>query len=185
MPNYGLSSSWANGANYKEPFNYVLGVGEVDEAKADELESQGKQVVFIRRLDMGDLLKLGIAEELDFMSKELMTSDEKSEKASDALNNAILKASNFSQMERMINLVVVEGVIHPTLHMPPTSEAQKRQAGLVYADSIPFGDRMELFMQIFDTEGLSTFRTEQEAGVGDVEHEQSLQLPAERTMAEL
>lgn len=186
MPNYALSEKWANGADYKKPFNYVMGVGPVaSDEEADAYEAQGKQVCLIRRLDMGDLLKLGIAEELDFMSKELLTSEDKADKPAEALGNAIMKADNFSQMDRMINLVVSEGMQAPKLHMPPTAKEQKRQPGLVYADSISFQDRMELFTHIFDSEGLSTFRTEQEASVGNVEHEQSVQLPTERTMAEL
>lgn len=190
MPNYGLTESWARGHEYKDPFNYVLGVGRVDsDEEADKYEAAGKQVVFLRRLDMGDLLKLGIAEELDFMSKELVTSEDPQKDSAKALGNAIMKSDNFTQMERMVNLVVTCGVEAPRLQMPPAvvdgAEVGMRQPGLTYADSIPFGDRMELFTIIFDTEGLSTFRSEQAAGVGDVEHEQSVQLPADGPVADV
>ena len=187
MPNYELSESWANGAEYKAPFNYVLGKGKVTDDEAEAHDAKDGQLVLARRLDMGDLLKLGIAEQLDFMSKELLTQDSKpEEKPNEAVSNAIMKADNFSQMEKMVNLVVTAGVIQPRLHMPPSDEEhQKRQAGLTYADSIPFVDRMELFSVCFDSEGLSTFRQEQTSGVGNVEHEQGVPVQTDGSMAEL
>jgi len=179
-----LSEKWAHAEEYRKPFYYILGTGMVSEGEAEAYTGES-QMVYLRRLDMGDLLSLGIAEELDFMSKELMTSDSPSDKPQEALGNAIMKAKNFNEMNRMVNLVVCAGVISPKMYPPPTSEAQKKQAGLFYADSVSFGERMELFVQIFDTEGLSTFRNEQEAGVGDVEHVESVQLPPDGSVAEL
>lgn len=160
---YALSPAWSKTTEFKEPFDYTL-------------ENTG-QTVLVRRLDMGDLLKLGIAEELDFMSKELMAGESAdSEKAKDALEKTITKADNFGRMEGMINKVVQAGVVKPALQVPPLHEAA-RQKGLIYVDSVPFADRIELFSVIFETEGLSTFREEQETGVGDVADVPSVQLP--------
>ena len=162
---YGLSETWSKSNDYRKPFDYTL-------------ESNPDQTCLIHRLDMGDLLKLGIAEELDFMSKALMTQETPDDqKAKDALATAITSAENFSRMEKMINSVVCAGVILPKLHLPPIHE-NARQAGLVYADSIPFSDRIELFSVIFETEGLSTFRQEQEDGVGNVANVADVSLPA-------
>jgi hypothetical protein len=162
---YAVSPVWAKSNDYKKPFDYTL-------------ESNPDQTVLLRRLDMGDLLKLGIAEELDFMSKALMTQDSpEDQKAKEAVTSAIVSADNFGRMEKMINAVVVAGVLQPKLHEPPRDE-NARQAGLVYADSIPFSDRLELFSVIFETEGLSTFRQEQETGVGNVADESVVSLPA-------
>jgi len=164
---YGLSSTWAKSNDYRKPFDYTL-------------ESNPEQTCLIHRLDMGDLLKLGIAEELDFMSKALMTQDTPNEQqAKDALATAITTAENFSRMEKMINAVVCAGVIQPKLYLPPEHE-NARQAGLIYADSIPFSDRIELFSVIFETEGLSTFREEQKDSVGNVADVPSVSLPADR-----
>jgi hypothetical protein len=161
---YALSNSWARGAEYKKPFDYTI-------------EATG-QVCLIRRLDMGDLLKLGIAEELDFMSKALVSDAKPGEKDTDAIGRAVLQADNFSRMEVMINTVCVAGVVKPKLQMPPRDEAA-RQPGQIYADSIPFNDRMELFGVIFETEGLTDFREEQANGVGNVANVQDVQLPAD------
>lgn len=159
---YALSPAWSKTKDFKKPFDYTL-------------EDTG-QTVLLRRLDMGDLLKLGIAEELDFMSKELMAGDADKEKAKEQLASAITKGDNFGRMDTMINKVVQAGVVLPKLHMTPRDEAA-RQAGLTYVDSVPFSDRIELFSVIFETEGLSTFREEQKDGVGDVADVPSVQLP--------
>ena len=161
---YALSPVWTKAKEFKKPFDYVL--------------ENSKQTVLLRRLDMGDLLKLGIAEEMDFMSKALITSDAKDEqKAQEAVADAVKQSSNFSKMEKMINKVVLAGVVEPRLYSVPEHEAA-RQAGLTYIDEIPWEDRMELFSVIFETEGLSTFREEQETGVGNVADVSVVSLPA-------
>lgn len=182
---YAVSERWEKSREYKLPFDY-------------RLEVSG-QLCQIHRIDMGDLIKLGIAEELDFMSKALISDDKKQddEKAREAVNRAILQASSFVRMEKMVNLVVLEGVLKPKLYAPPvikekdsrTGEVTEkpndaaRQKGLIYVDYLPWNDRLELFSEIFETEGLSTFREEQELGVGDVEHESGVPLPADGSVA--
>lgn len=167
---YDLSPAWSKANDYKKPFDYSL--------------KESGQTVLLRRLDMGDLLKLGIAEELDFMSKELLTGDANAsdESQTKAVSEAIIKGDNFGRMETMINKVVLAGVVKPKLYDIPRDEAA-RQAGLVYIDSVPFNDRIELFSAIFETEGLSTFREEQATGVGDVEHESGVPLSADGSVA--
>lgn len=166
---YALSEAWTRGKEHKQPFDYTI-------------KASG-QTVLLKRLDMGDLLKLGIAEQMDFMSKSLVAEDkpagDEAKSAQDAVASAILEAGNYSQMELMINTVCTAGIIKPSLQMPPEHEAA-RQKGMLYIDSIPFADRMELFSVIYDAEGLVTFREEQANGVGDVADVPSVQLPADR-----
>ena len=169
---YAVSDRWGASADFKLPFDYELEVS--------------KQLCQVRRLDMGDLIKLGIADELDFMSKALVSDDEKKldEKAQDAVSRAVLKADNYERMEKMINTVVQAGVVQPKLYLPPRDEAA-RQKGLVYVDHLPWNDRLELFSVIFETEGLSSFRGKQEDGVGNVEHVQDVPLPAEPPVSDV
>jgi hypothetical protein len=186
MVNYKLSPKWESNKNFKDPFHYIVGKGQVTDEQAEAYDGDD-QLVQIIRLDMADILKLGMAEELDFMSKALISSDKKAEDndASKALENAIKSASNFSKMEIMINKIVQRGIVNPKFYMPPEHE-NARQKGLNYIDTaVPFEDRMELFSVIFETEGLSDFRAEQETGVGNVEHESVVQLPADGPVAEL
>lgn len=168
---YELSPAWSKAKGFKKPFDHVC--------------SETGQKVRIRRLDMGDLLKLDIAEEMDFMSKAVMSTEtpaqEKPEAqtSQEAVANAIKNSKNFSKMEKMINLVVAAGVIKPQLYAAPEHE-NARQAGLNYVDEVPWNDRMELFSVIFEMDGIATFREEEEPGVGDVADVPSVPLPAER-----
>jgi hypothetical protein len=166
---YALSPSWVNGANYKEPFDHTI--------------AGSGQIVHLRRLDMGDLLKLGIAEQMDLMSKALMAEDkpQSDQDAKETLSDVVLKSGNFDQMEKMINAVVVAGVIIPKIYAVPLHE-NARQKGLVYVDSVPFADRMELFSVIYEAEGLAMFRAEQTDGVGDVADVPVVPLPADRSV---
>lgn len=195
MPNYGMSERWEKSSEFKLPFDYIVGKGRAaDEAEANAAEAAGKQVLQVRRVDMGDLIKLGVAEELDFMSKALVAPDEPTENeetAKQAVNKAIMKSDNFTNMEKMVNLVCGIGILQPKLYQPPTITTTEngksvtkinepaRQKGLVYIDHLPWDDRIELFSVVFESEGLSTFREEQAPSVGDVEHDAGVPLPAD------
>lgn len=165
---YALSPTWEKSNEFKRPFDYVI--------------KESGQTCLVRRMDMGDLLKLGVAEELDFMSKALMTDEDKPDKPADAVSSVMMKSENFSKMERMINLVVLQGVIKPKLQQVPEHD-QARQPGQLYIDAVPFNDRLELFSVIFDSEGLSTFREEQENGVGNVADVPNVPLSADEPVA--
>lgn len=165
---YALSPTWEKSNEFKRPFDYTL--------------KETGQVCLLRRMDMGDFLKLGIAEELDFMSKALMTDTSGGDDARQAVSSAMMKSDNFNKMEKMINLVVQAGVVKPHLQPIPEHEAA-RQPGQIYVDSIPFNDRLELFSVIFDSEGLSTFREEPEDGVGDMANVSDVSLPADEPVA--
>ena len=166
---YALTESWSRGREYKKPFNYTI--------------PTSGQTVKVKRLDMGDLLRLGVAEQMDFMTKALMDSDKK-ETGGEAVTSAIMKADNFDRMEEMVNKIVLAGLLQPKPHMPPLAEdgtvdEEAKKDGILYVDEIPFADRMDLFSVIFESDGLATFRNEQTPSVGDVETMQSVQLPAD------
>lgn len=165
---YALSPTWEKSNDYKRPFDYTL--------------KDSGQTCLLRRMDMGDFLKLGVAEDLDFMSKAMITDQNDNSSPREAVSSAILKSENFEKMEKMINLIVQNGVIKPHLQPIPAHDAA-RQPGQVYVDSVPFNDRLELFSVIFDSEGLSTFREEQEDGVGDVADEPGVSLPTDEPVA--
>lgn len=187
MVNYALSPRWEKNKDFKKPFHYIVGKGQITDEQAEVYDGED-QLVQIVRLDMADLLKLGMAEELDFMSKALMAPDKKpenDESAAKALQKAVLKGGNFLKMEAMVNRIVQGGIVNPHFHYPPEHE-NARQKGLNYVDTaIPFEDRMDLFSVIFETEGLSDFREEQASSVGDVADEQGISLPAVEPVAEL
>jgi hypothetical protein len=166
---YAISTAWLGNKDFKKPFDYAL--------------KKSGQTVRIARLDMSDLLKLGVANELDFMTKALITGEDNQD-PQQAVAEAVTKSDNYSRLETMINKVVLAGVIQPNLHAVPEHE-NARQDGLFYVDYIPWDDRMELFSVIFETEGISDFREEQEPGVGNVPDVQTLQLPSDEPVADV
>lgn len=178
---FSVGDSWTKHKEFKKPFVFVL-----DDIKDDQGQVVRKrgQKLLIRRLDMPALLKLGIANEMDFMTKALMNSEGNSKSPQEAVADAIKTAENIARMEKMVDKVCVEGIMKPKIHALPEHD-NARQAGLFYVDDIPWEDRQELFSVIFDTEGLSDFREEQEPGVGDVADVQDVQLPANGPVADV
>lgn len=168
-----LSTSWSKAKEFKKPFEYTTELG--------------KQECILRRIDMGDLLKLGMANEFDFMSKALMQSEKKPEDKVEGeaekteverLSEIVRQGENYGRMEVMVFKTLVAGMISPKVYDIPEHE-NARQDGLLYADDIPWDDRMELFGVIFDSEGLATFRQEQTPSVGDVADVSDVPLPAD------
>lgn len=168
---FAISPVWVANKDFKTPFEHTL--------------SESKQLVLLQRLDMPDLLKLGIANEMDFMSKALMNNPStNSENSQAAVSEAIKLADNFGKMETMINKVVLRGCIKPKIHDVPEHE-NARQLGLMYIDQIPWDDRMEMFSVIFETHGISDFREEQDTDLGNVVNVQDVQLPADGPVADV
>lgn len=179
-----VSNSWVKGKEFRKPIDYTL-------------ENNPEQDVTIKRLGMEEIMKLGVTNELDFMSKALMSSEDTSAKPKDAVANVIRTAEDIDKMTEMINAVVVTGLLDPKVYPVPMritrdekgtvlkkeANEEARQEGLLYVDEIPYDDRVELFSVIFDTEGLSTFREEQNDGVGDVADVPSVPLPSDGPVA--
>lgn len=182
---YAVSPKWNAGKDFKKPFDVYI--------------ESSDQNLLVQRLDMPDLLKLGVAEEMDFMSKSLMNTNLDAPDAKGKVSEVVKMADNFEKMETMINAVCVKGILQPKVYPVPTKNVTDpatgaqiqvvndaaRQAGLFYVDYIPWDDRQELFGVIFETEGLSDFREEQEPGVGDVADVQTVQLPADGPVADV
>ena len=167
---FAVTAAWSRAKDYKKPFKFRCPSG---------------QMTLIHRLDMADLLRLGVAEDMDFMAKALMATEKTSaeaeaepEDAAAIATAAITKAENFTKLEETINLVVQAGMLKPKTYLVPRDE-NARQAGLLYIDAIPFEDRMVLFTKIFETEGLTTFREKQSESVGDMANVPSVSLPSE------
>ena len=142
-----------------------------------EYTTPSGQTCLIRSLGMDDILRMGMIDKLDFFAKSMDTSDKPVEEKAEQNKFAKAILSNFDQMEETINAIVIVGVIAPQIQALPEHAALKKD-GVIYPDSIPFNDRIALFSAILDTEGLSTFRTESEDGVGDVPSVEDVQLPA-------
>jgi hypothetical protein len=171
---YAISDDWQKHKDFRTPFDFVL--EPIKDNEGNVIRARGQKLL-LRHVEMPDLLKHGLAAELDFMTKEIMKGDDKPNK--EVVSDAITNADALLKMEAMVNAVCLAGIIKPKIYPVPDDTAQKRQTGLLYVDQIPWDDRQELFSVIFDSAGLSDFREEQEPDVGNVADVQELQLPAD------
>lgn len=162
-------TSWGEESETGEPFDYKTASG---------------QLCLIRKIGMEEILRLGLFDKVDFFSKSL-TEDEKKAKAAadkakqdDGASFAKTVMSNFDQLDETVNKVLVHGVIAPVLTPAPENgihDPEWKKKGIVYVDKIRFEDRIELFDQILDMDGLSSFREESSDGVGTVPSDETLQ----------
>lgn len=161
--------------------------GEAPQDEAFDYTLPSGKTVLLKKLDMLGILRLGKLDDLDFMSKALVSDDAKKPVAeteddsraglSPFIKN-LLKGDNFERVEEIVNTVCLAGIIAPKMSAKPADE-QQRVAGARYIDRVPFADRLELFNVIFDSEGLSTFRDESADALGSVPDVTDVQLPAE------
>lgn len=157
-------TTWGAGANSDdEPYDYTTASG---------------QLCLIRRIGMADILSMGLLDTLDFFGKALSAGESAPGKPAEEGNFLKLLSGNFDKMQETIDKVLLNGVVAPVLHEKP-APGRDRDNGKVYVDQIPFPDRVELFSEILDTEGLSQFRGEPETGVGLVPNGESVQASAE------
>lgn len=160
------ATSWAENKDFREPFDFTTSSG---------------QLARLRRLAMDDLIILSLENDLDFFVKAIMGNDDKKKKQDDAGVAGILanaSGKDFAKLMAVVNAVVVSGVIAPKLHAIPEHE-NARQKGLLYVDSIPMPERMELFSVIFDSAGIEAFQDEETDGVGPVADEPDVPVPTE------
>lgn len=157
-------TTWGNESNSNdEPYDYTTASG---------------QLCLIRRIGMADILSMGLLDTLDFFGKALSAGESASGAPAEDTNFLKLLSGNFDKMQATIDKVLMTGVVAPVLHEEP-APGRERDKNKVYVDQIPFADRVELFSEILDTEGLSQFRGEPEAGVGLVPAGEGVQTPTE------
>ena len=175
---YQVSKRWSAGKDFRKPFTYRLEDSEQD--------------VLVRRIDMSDILAMGLVDEMDFVSKaiakvteEKASPEENSDGDSKDQPNPFMEnnGANFSRLQKMVNAVALAGIIAPKVYAIPDHEAA-RQEGLMYVDEIPWDDRMELFTVIFGRNDEESFLDESEPDVGTVENVTDVPLPADDVVAD-
>lgn len=142
-----------------------------------EYVTESGKPVLIKKLGIEDVLEMGLFDKLDFFTKALAEIDTKKPGQApegEAGSFAVNALKNFGQLKSTIHRILLAGVIAPVLHPVPEPPAVKKD-GVLYVDSVPFEECLELFGEILDMEGLSTFRKESEADMGDVPADESVQ----------
>lgn len=152
-----------------------------------EYETSSGQLCLLKNISMTDIFRMGLMDTLDFFIAGLSTNDKNApqpteEEQSSDFTKKLLK--NFDKMETTINKVLLVGVVAPPLAPVPDEPTAVRKEGVIYVDKLPFEDRVELFNEILDTEGLSDFREESKSDMGHVPAEQVVQLPADATVGD-
>lgn len=162
------------------------------------------QVCLVKKLGMEDLISLGLTNDADFLSgiagqkvsnaRDSGHATKKPTKAqlADSENNVkdMLKKDpkSFKKFSELVNKIIVAAVQKPQLHLPPmktvegeeVSDIEARAKGRIYADSIDFNDKMEIFnFTMSGTVDMTPFRGEPTDAVGDLEHGEVVQLPSE------
>lgn len=156
-------TSW--GPNAKEPFDVVTPSG---------------QRCLVRKLEMDDILSSGILNDLDSFTAALVAEETPSSEVDPKeMMKLFADKEKFGKMVETMDKVLVLTVLRPTI-LPVPAEGVSRETGKAYVDQVNFMDKMAIFSQVFDgLSGMGEFREEQEAGVGTVANEQTLQSAAE------
>lgn len=164
----------------------------------------------MRRLDVEDLVELDVLSEIDRLSSlvsaehiEPATSgrrvpqDHKPKKPTaaqqkaeqdEAVRKMVSNKEDFKVLAWVMDGVVAAAVIEPALIRSYEGDKddyvkiayEKRVAGQIYTDSVPFADRMQIFNNaIGSLDGLANFREESGEGVGTVEDKPGDELSSE------
>ena len=148
-----------------------------------EYTLESGDTILIKKLTMPEILRLGFLDKLDFFTKALSENEDPARALANAPQDAnfVKKLlSNWSEMEEVIDKLLIAGVVAPQIveNVP----APVRKVGVIYADTIPFSDKVELFGELMDTDDLTRFRGESATGVGHVSDGESVPDTAEQPL---
>lgn len=180
-----VSSAWQAGKDFRTPFVHHL--------------ETSKQDVLLHRIDMSDILGMGLVDDLDFTAKAMADQEKKTKKGEDEKGEDESQEStdeptrgpffenggkNFLRLQTLVNAVCVAGIIDPKVYPEPDHD-KARQKGLLYINDLPWDDRMELFGVIFGNGGGTeeSFLEESPTDVGTLENVTDVPLPADELVA--
>ena len=160
MDDYAPQGWGAEQADDDAPYEYELGSGSK---------------VLLKKISLENIFRLGLLDKLDFFTKSLAEDEKKkvNETGEMPANFLASVSKNFDKMEDTIDTIILNSVVAPIVL--PNIPKKDRKSGAIYLDTIPFMDKMDIFGEVLDTEGLSDFRQESENGVGHVSDDESVQ----------
>lgn len=154
-----------------------------------DFECPSGQLCLMRKVDISVLMEKGLLTKLDSLTSIVenevipKNAKQKAEAEAQKIKSAVdtLKSRTPEEMRTIMTLVnelVVMSVVKPELHLVPANG--KRRDGVIYVDSVGFGDRMAIFGKCMeDTANLRQFREGTGESLGDLEDVASVQLPSE------
>ncbi|QFG08164.1 hypothetical protein SEA_OTTERSTEDTS21_25 [Gordonia phage OtterstedtS21] len=125
------------------------------------------QLCQARTLEMEDIIRLGLINDLDTFSSAF--GDDNEDRDGIEFLKSVTDSGAFDKLTRTLNIVVVDRVVQPKVYAVP-DQKKERKADRIYIDQIKFTDKMAIFSVVFKGLGdMGDFREESGDGVGAVE----------------
>lgn len=144
-----------------------------------DLELPSGQVILVRTLTMEDVVDLDLVEAMDTFTglAEQTVANKgkgKGKKKTQEETEKEFGLTLFGDKDRFKRILgiadkaILVAVVKPEIVAAPEDDAD-REDGILYVDTIPFGDRLFIFNAVFDgVGGMESFRPVATADVGDV-----------------
>lgn len=180
-----------------------------------EFTTPSGQVCLMRRLEVEDLVELGTLSDVDRLTNlvnddhiqptkgrgqpqdrlpKKLTAAQVEKQHAAMMQNIISNKEDFRLLSWVMDGIVCSAVMEPhlvTAYLGARDDATRipvegRHPGLIYADSVPFNDRMAIMnTALGGLEDLARFREGSEQGVGDLEGQPGDAMPSERPVEDI
>lgn len=132
------------------------------------LEMPSGQKCRVRVLEMEDIIRLNLVNELDTFSGFFEEHDPNNPDSGMSMMKKLSDGDNFDRFSNTMDKVVVDSVVEPRI-LPRDAN---HEPGAVFVNQVPFVDKMAIFSAVFKGLGdMGDFREEQSDGVGAVEEQ--------------
>lgn len=134
-----------------------------------EIQCPSGQLCLARKLQMEDIVHLGIIDEMDMFTEFAANMGEVADdKGDEAAMDVIKDKDRFAKIVEIVDKVVAEVVVEPKL-VRPVKKGRKGQEtplpeseyedGVIYTSFVDFNDRMHIFSSVFTGETIDQFRS--------------------------
>ena len=145
-----------------------------------DIQCPSGQTCLAKQIGIEDAISLGMLDSLDMFTNNLMTpiiegaEDQPEEDANKAILNGLKDPEKRASFFGTVNKVVAWAVMKPEIVLVDDGNMSE---GQVFANDIPFADKMHIFRRAFAGGGqtLDTFQQGQEAVLADMAHESVVQ----------
>ncbi|QXO13679.1 tail assembly chaperone [Gordonia phage DumpTruck] len=153
-------------SNQKNPYE-VTSWGQ--DSGLFDIELPSGQVCQARKLEMEDIIRLGLINDLDTFTTLYGDEDEIKQTSDIDFIKKISEGDGFGRLLNTLNLVTIECVVQPQV-WPVPDQKKERKSNRVYIDAIKFEDKMFIFSKVFTgMSAMADFREEPGDDLGAVE----------------
>lgn len=135
-----------------------------------DIECPSGQLCLARKLQMEDIVRLGIIDQMDMFSEFAATMGDAAEASAsneDTGLSLMKDKERFSAIVDIVDKVVSEVVIEPRIARPVRKDKKGREFpldpsefedGVIYTSYVDFNDKMHIFGSVFSGETIDQFR---------------------------